>query len=251
VNDNADGPIENFYNIDTSATQVMVTYTYLNKDRINFRYGAKSAANSSNGSGIRLNSMWGKEFNLAPWVVLPVTFSEFSVMYTAGDATVSWKATRGEALSHFVVQRSTDGKTYTDIATVFAASNNTYSYKDHGVGSATGVVYYRVVSMDYTKESTYSTVKLIRLTKSELQTLALTTYPNPVASEVRITLPAAWQGKAVTLQLYSANGTIAKQVQVGNASQTESMGVSNFATGLYVVKATCGNETAQQRIVKN
>jgi hypothetical protein len=245
------GPVQNYMNIDTNGTAVMATYQFQNTDKISFRYGAKSSSLSSNGSGIRLNSLWSKSFNLTPWTILPVNFASFAVLYEKGDAILKWQSPQGEELSHFTVQRSTDGKIYTDIATVFAGSTAHYSYKDKGISSATGVVYYRVLSEDRTKESQYSVVKLIRLPKNERQTLTLTTYPNPVASEVRITLPDAWQNKPVTLQLYTANGTTAKSIQLGSASQTESMMLSGLAKGMYVVKATCGQETAQQRIVKN
>jgi hypothetical protein len=195
--------------------------------------------------------MWSKSFALSPWVMLPVNFSNFAVLYTRGDASINWQAQNGEQLNHFIVQRSTDGKTYTDIASVLANSTASYSYKDKGVSSATGVVYYRVVSIDKTKEMQYTVVKTIRLSKNEMQTIALTTYPNPAVSDVRITLPNAWQGKAVALQLYTANGIMAKSIQLGSAGQTETMMLSGLAKGLYVVKATCGDEAAQQRIVKN
>jgi hypothetical protein len=245
------GPVQNYNNIDTAGTAVMATFQYVDVDQINFRYGAKSSSLSSNGSGIRLNSMWSKSFALTPWVMLPMNFESFAVFYTNGDANLNWKAQHGEQLNHFTVQRSTDGKTFTDIATVLANNTASYSYKDKSVSSATGVVYYRVVSIDRTKETQYTAVKTIRIAKNEAQTIALTTYPNPVASDVRITLPNTWQGKAVALQLYTANGTIAKSVQLGSAGQTETMALSGLAKGLYVVKATCGDETAQQRIVKN
>ncbi|HVG41701.1 MAG TPA: T9SS type A sorting domain-containing protein [Chitinophagaceae bacterium] len=245
------GTIQNYNNIDTAATQVMVTYTYLDKDRISFRYGAASGAYSSNGSGIRLNSVWGKQFDLAPWTMLPVNFSSFTVLYANGDVNINWQASNSEQLNHFVVQRSTDGKTYTNIAMVLADNTASYSYKDKSVSSASGVVYYRVVSIDRTKETQYTVVKLVRLAKSEAQTMALNTYPNPVASDLLVTLPNSWQGKAVALQLYTANGIMAKSLQLGNAAQTETMILNGLAKGLYVVKATCGDETAQQRIVKN
>ena len=58
------GPVNNFVNIDTAATQVMATYQFLNMNKIKFRYGAKSGASSSNGSGIRLNSTWFRKFSL-------------------------------------------------------------------------------------------------------------------------------------------------------------------------------------------
>jgi hypothetical protein len=79
----------------------------------------------------------------------------------------------------------------------------------------------------------------------------LLTYPNPVVNDVRITLPNAWQGKPVMLQLYNSTGVIAKTIQLGSASQTELMQLNGLSKGMYVVKAICGEESAQQRIVKN
>jgi hypothetical protein len=245
------GPVLNFNNIDTAATQVMVTYTYLNKDKVSFRYGARSGAYSSNGSGIRLNSLWGKSFSLAPWTALPVNFASFAVAYNKGDANINWQAPHGEELDRFIVQRSTDGKNFSDIATVFAGKTSSYAYNDKAVASATGVVYYRVISVDFTHETQQTGVKMIRLAKGELQSLAIAAYPNPVVNDVKITFPESWQGKAVVLQLYTANGTIAQSLQLGSAGQTETMSVASLSKGLYIVKAQCGQESAQQRIVKN
>jgi len=245
------GTVQNFVNIDTAATQVMATFTYLNKDQIVFRYGARSGAVASNGAGIRLNSLWSKPFSLDPWMVLPVQFSSFNVTYDKGDANLTWSAPVSEKLSGFIVQRSTDGNNFTDVATVFAGTRTSYTYSDKGVASASGVIYYRVVSVDYTKEANYSTIRMIRLAKNDAATLSLLTYPNPVVNDVRITLPNAWQGKPVMLQLYTSTGVIAKTIQLGSASQTETMQLDGLSRGMYVVKAVCGEEAAQQRIVKN
>ena len=151
----------------------------------------------------------------------------------------------------YKIERSTDGKNFDDIATVFAGKTSRYSYKDKSVSSASGVIYYRVVSVDHTKETMQTGIKMIRLSKNELSSLAITTYPNPVVNAVSITLPNSWQGKPVMLQLFTANGTVAKSIQLGSASQTETMSVSGISKGLYIVKAMCGEESAQQRIVKN
>lgn len=246
------GPVANYNNIDTGATQVMVTYTYLNKDKVTFRYGAKSGALSSNGSGIRLNSVWGKSFSLIPWMpTLPLTFTGFSLLNQKGDAVLSWKTTADEKLNLFRVQRSTDGVNFSDIATVFASASATYSYTDKSVSSATGLVYYRIVSVDYTKETLASDVKMIRLTKAETTALAITAFPNPVVNELRISLPASWQGKEVAFEVYRTDGILVKKAQVSSAGQIETVAVNSLAKGTYVVKAAYGTESAAQRIVKN
>lgn len=247
----AAGPVLNYNNIDTAATQVMATYTFLNKSQIAFRYGAQSGAVASNGAGVRLNSLWGKSFSLAPWTTLPVKFTSFTVLLKATDAVLNWDAAQDESLSHFVIQRSTDGTAYTNIATVFAGASTAYQFKDKNLNPANGVVYYRIIAVDQTKETSVSVVKMVRLTKTEAASLALATFPNPVVTDLRVSLPTAWQGKAVTFEVFNANGILAKAAQAANANQTETVSLMNLANGMYVVKATCGGETAAQRIVKN
>ncbi len=244
------GPVENFSNIDTLSTQVMATYQYINADRINFRYGAKSAANSSNGSGIRLNSTWFRQFSMAPPTALPVKLTSFSAMLDNGTAVINWTAANEQNFSHYVVERSTDGKTFTAIATVFSMGASKYAYKDANVTSATGAVYYRLRMVDQTKESSLSQVRVIRFGKAEAA-LTLSTYPNPAIDLVRISLPAEWQNKAVLLELFTAGGIRVQSQQITNASQTEALQLGSAAKGMYVVKATCEGKTAQQRIIKN
>ena len=99
-------------------------------------------------------------------------------------------------MSHYVIQRSTNGKDYSDVAILFAnnaSGTSTYKYKDANVTSSTNVVYYRLLMIDNAKEGgNYSPTRIINRCK-ETQSLKLTTYPNPVTEQVRVTLPSAWQ----------------------------------------------------------
>jgi hypothetical protein len=248
------GPIETFWGIDTSATQVMVTYTYLDTDRIRFRYGATSGETGDNyGGEYRLNSVWFKEFSLAPVGTLPVKLTEFNAILKGADVQLAWTSELEENFSHFIVQRSADGKNYKDIATVFAAGGNgstKYTFKDKNV-AASGLHYYRIVCVDKTAETAYSSVRTIRFAKENAQALALATYPNPVTDQLKVTLPTSFQGKKVTLELYNANGAVIRVMQLSAASQTETLQLGNQSKGFYLVKATCEGQVAQQRIVKN
>lgn len=246
---NVQGPTDNFINIDTAATQVMATYVYNNKDAINFTIGAKSGANWG-GAGVRLNSLWFKSFSLAPLTPLPVKLASFTAVYNKSNVTLSWNTLQEESFSHFVVERSTDGKTYTGIATVFASSGKNYSYKDNGVTSATGVQYYRIRMVDKTKDGAFSPVRIVRL-KEDAKPTALATYPNPVVNQVRVTLPNAWQGKQISVDVYTSNGVKMKSVNFSSASQTETIDMTTLSKGVYLIKANYTGEVAQQVVVKN
>jgi hypothetical protein len=242
------GSLEEFNGIDTSGTQVMVTYKYQNKETIRFRYGGRSGPDG--GWGIRQNSSWFREFSLAPPATLPVSLVKFTAMLDKQTAIINWATAYEENVSHFEIERSTDGKTYTRIATAFSLGTSNYTYKDVNVGSPTGLIYYRLRSVDNTKESSLSQVRVIRLGK-EQEAIALTTYPNPAIDFVRVSLPNEWQNRPVSLELFTASGIKVQSQQIKSASQTETMQVSKASRGMYIIKASCEGQTAQQRILKN
>jgi hypothetical protein len=246
------GPVENFVNIDTLSTQVMATYQYVDRDRIKFRYGARSGSVASNGAGVRLNSLWFRQFSMMPPQILPVKISSFTATLDKKNVNLSWQANE-ENFSHYVLQRSEDGTNFTDVALIFSnggtGMGNTYKYKDQNVQSASGILQYRLLMVDLTKESAYSVVKVIRLGK-ESSTIDLTVYPNPVQRQLRVTLPASWQQKQVVLEVFNSQGLRLQGIQVGSASQTETLDLSTLPKGVYVVSATCNGEKAQQRVIK-
>lgn len=248
------GPVMNFFNIDTAGTQVMSTYEYADKDVIRFTIGGQSGTVISN-AGERLNSLWFKEFSLAPPpMILPVKLSSFNAQLDRKNVTLSWTSAIEENFSHYVLERSTDGKNFSEVAVVFAYGNTTsasdYRFKDVNVSSASNVIYYRLRMVEMSKEASYSEVRVIRLGKEEAEA-KLTTYPNPVADQLRVTFPNAWQGKEVMVQLLNANGASVQTIRINSASQTENIRMSGYARGLYVVKAVCGEQMLQERVIKN
>jgi hypothetical protein len=80
--------------------------------------------------------------------------------------------------------------------------------------------------------------------------MALGLYPNPVDGQLKITLPAAWQGKAVEVGVYSQTGMMMSATKIGSASQTEVMNASQLPRGSYVIRAMCNGAVAQQVILK-
>lgn len=78
----------------------------------------------------------------------------------------------------------------------------------------------------------------------------LLTYPNPVINELQITIPANWQNKKVSYEIFNPNGQVANKTDRANSSQTETMNVNSLNSGLYIVKVTCEGQTAIQKIIK-
>lgn len=243
------GPVQNFYNIDTAGTPVMSTYTYEDKDMITFRYGAKSGAVISN-AGERLNSLWFKAFSLTPPTLLPIVFYSFNAFYDKKNVNLNWSAQADDDFGTFVIERSVDGKNFEVVGQLAAKANRqSYTFSDAGVTSASGIVYYRIQSREKSGERNYSSIKLIRLNKEASATLAV--YPNPVQRTANLTLPTSWQTKPVTVRIFNSTGMQVKNISLQAASQTESVDFSQLPAGMYVVKAQCQHQLAEQRVIKN
>lgn len=243
------GPVQNFVNIDTLSTPVMATYTYANKDKITFRYGAKSGSIVSN-AGERLNSLWFKAFNLVAPSTLPISFYSFTASYDKKNAVLNWTAQADDNMGSFIIEKSTDGNKFTSIGQVTATERmNAYNFTDVAITSATGMVYYRIQSREKTGEVNYSAIKIIKLGKETSTTISV--YPSPVQSLANLTLPAAWQNKPVMVSIYNGAGSQMQTISIKAAGQTETLNLQNLSRGIYIVKAQCNGEWSEQRILKN
>ena len=156
--------------------------------------------------------------------------------------------------SHFVIENSTDGSTFSDAGTVFAFGNTkeqkNYEYTDNVGSISARVIYYRLRQVDIDGKFEYSATRIIRIGKQAENAITILTYPNPATSELRVTIPGNWQGKKVIYEIVNANGQVSRKSQVGNSNQTETLSVSTLSPGIYMVKASCGDQSAQQKIVK-
>lgn len=247
------GPLTQYNNIDTNATKVMTTAKYTNKNKFRVRAGGHSNDNSI--SADRMYSFWFKSFNYSTPVQspLPIVLSSFTVSKVNNQAVLSWTTDMEKDVSHFIIEKSFDGKTYTDAGVLFTDGNSNvrkgYSFKDDLKNSTSGLVYYRLKTVDLDGKFDLSAVRIIRLADDNTAR-SITVYPNPVVSDVHITLSSAWQDKAVNIQVINANGQSVLQETGARSGQTETLNVSSLTPGMYIVKVTNGIETALQRFVK-
>jgi len=187
------------------------------------------------------------EFNL------PLVLIQFNVTITHGKVELNWVTGKEKQLSHFVIERSTNGIDYVEVGEVKAKGNSNvkinYSYTDQTTGAVKGVICYRLKLVDLEMRYQRTSVEVVRLgeTKDAVNILA---FPNPVTTELRVTLPEAWQERQVSFDLYNLNGQLVKHIVNSNAGQTEVMNVADISAGMYVMKVSSATETSVQRIVK-
>ena len=184
---------------------------------------------------------------------LPVKLINFDAKYNKPNVSLNWSTAQEKNFSRFILEQSFDGSNFSQLAVIFGAGESDtqkdYSYIDRSIAGNKGLVYYRLKSVDVDNKVSYSSVRIIRLDDGK-QSIMLTTYPNPVVNELKITIPADWQSKKTTYEIINTNGGVSKKVETGSSSQTETVNMSNMAPGLYIVRVSCEGQTVQQKIVK-
>jgi hypothetical protein len=237
--------------IDTTSLANMFSVSNTNINTFKIKYGAKSTLKNSTD---RQFSVYMKGFQYPSEITLPVKLVDFSAKYDQTKVSLSWKSSQEINFNYYELEHSTDGNTFTTTSIVFGAGENgngaDYNYTDKSVAGKKGLIYYRLKMVDIDNKFTYSAVRVVRLGE-ENTSLTINSFPNPVTNDLRITLPSSWQGKKVNIHVYNSNGQLVNHLNVSNSSQIETVSMNNFQKGIYFIKATCGDQTASQQIIKN
>lgn len=248
------GPIKNYVNIDTAGTKVMVTSKFVNKSKIKLRIGARSMGFGTSNAALRYNSLWFRSFNYEDETILPVKLTSFTAKSLASNKVVlNWGTSQEKNSSHFTIEKSLDGKDFSDAGIIFSMGYSEqpqqYSFTNELRAGEKGLIYYRLKMVDLDGQSKYSPIRVVRIGE-EKANVSILLYPNPVANELRITLPASWHDKKIIIDIYTMNGVLAKRFVTNNASQTETINVHTLAPGSYTVRSSKGADTLSQQIIK-
>ncbi len=169
----------------------------------------------------------------------------------------NWTTSYEENLSHFIVQRSADGKLYDDRAVIFSdgntASRRQYVFTDNisdlDNGLNNGQVYYRLKLVDMDGQAGYSQTVVVRFSNAGSKG-TLVAYPNPAVSELRLVLPADWQNKPVSYSVYDSSGHLVLQKFDNPSGQNGTLNIATLHIGIYLLRAATGDQKVVQSFVK-
>ena len=188
---------------------------------------------------------------------LPVKLLAFNATLDQDQskANLNWITATEMNADYFVIERSLDGNSFSDIGKVQAFGNTNehknYEFADNINSVNAPVVYYRLRQVDIDGKAEYSATRIIRTIKQTENNITILAYPNPVSNELRVTIPENWQNKRVTYELFKADGQVAIKIETPNSTQTETISTAALAPGFYFMRVNCEGEIAQQKIVKN
>lgn len=186
--------------------------------------------------------------------VLPLHLLDIAAQRQAQNALVTWAATQETNLSHFIVERSVDGLSYSYAGRVEAMGGNTlnsYRFVDaNAAGVATStVLYYRLKAVDKDGAVSFSNIATMRLEK--LTGLSMNIFPNPVRNEGYLKIVTGGAGKA-QVKIMDLQGRLltTHSVALQNGSNIISLNDAKLRPGMYQVVVEYGGNITSLKLVK-
>jgi Pregnancy-associated plasma protein-A/GEVED domain/Secretion system C-terminal sorting domain len=156
---------------------------------------------------------------------------------------LDWKTATETNNSHFKIQKSKDGSTFTDIGTVKGSGTTTtpqyYTFKDDSPFK--GINYYRLKMVDNDGKEEFS--KIVSVLVSPEGKNGVTVYPNPTHNILTVEHTPSVE----TLEIVNTLGQVLKMVKPSlNITKTE-IGTTELASGIYFLRV---NQSEMIRFVK-
>ncbi|MEM7658986.1 MAG: T9SS type A sorting domain-containing protein, partial [Bacteroidota bacterium] len=189
-------------------------------------------------SGVDGFSIW----TAATFATFPVEWLGFEAKPLRQQVQCSWLTASEEAVSHFEVERSTDGNSFEKFAEVAAAgySQEIQSYQAIDPAPRFGTNIYRVKAVDQDGSERYSDMVSLWWESRASATL----FPNPTQGEATLAFTSELDAE-VRLQLYTISGKLLWEGQASAfAGRTEiPLSLTSYPEGVYLleVRSRVGN----------
>ncbi len=182
--------------------------------------------------------------------VLPVTLLSFTAKAEGNNSALVWKTANEINHAAYEVQYSKDGRSFATAGTRNATNtigNKTYNFVHEKAALIAGKLYYRLKMISTRGAVTYSDIVIVRFGASDK--LITDLYPTPTTGIVNIVSNAS-AVKPISIAIFDLSGRrLSNKLLTNTGSNT--VDISLFANGIYVLEASLANGTKQQfKIVK-
>lgn len=206
-------------------TGVMVTRKFAAREKTKSRTGARFESLATSSAAIRY----------VAGTFLRIKLLSFTAKGLNTDKVVlNWMTAQEKHSSHFTIEKSLDGKDFSDAGIVFSIGSSEqpkqYSFTDKLRAEERGIIYYRLKMVDVEGKSTHSSIRIVRIAERQSRCVN-SRLSKPVASALRVTLPADRHDKKVTIDIFRPNEVLAKRSITSSASQNETVAARTLARG--------------------
>ena len=199
----------------------------------------------------------GRSVNTYEWMVqysrselLPVALENYTVTLRDGKVKVRWTTSAENNNARFNIERSADGKKFTEIAAIPATGNTTgktYEWVDEN--PLANLSYYRLTQTDLDGHKELFQIK--KVMNRSIVDRAVIVAPNPFTTELTAYINVT-QTQQVTLTITDISGRILKTAagKYAPGAAEVNINTTSLPKGTYLLKVTGENFTQTQKIVK-
>jgi hypothetical protein len=173
---------------------------------------------------------------------LPVTLTGFKAKVQDCQSLVSWQVTDAVNFSHFIVERSNDGRSFTGIAQLPYTGSPAYSFTDGTLDNTT--TFYRLKMVDIDGDYTYSSIVSV---KALCNGQSVKVHPTVTENLVQVMLPVGYE--RVTIQVYNMSGQ-RMNAPVNGSGNLRTADLSALPGAVYLLQVGKGKEMKSFKIKK-
>jgi uncharacterized delta-60 repeat protein len=165
---------------------------------------------------------------LAAGSVVPLKLLSFSGIHSNNGNLLQWQTANEVGTKNFIIEKSSTGSNFTNIATVAAQRSGAanYSYLDNSTQSE--VVFYRLKMVDVDGSFTYSNI--IKLSVDN--TVKVEVFPNPVTDFITVSVSRSSINKNAVL--INMQGIQLQRIKISRQAFT--LNLANYPNGIYLLK---------------
>jgi len=224
--------------IDNDGSYNMTTAQYV------INPGGSTAANSS------FENNYNIDFGFSNNTLLAASKLDLSASMVNNDVKLKWITNSELNVNRYVIERSTDNKQFSGIATTASKGNGNFTYLSADNIEELGAtkIYYRIKVIDNNGKVSYSAT----VTVNSKLAAKISVSPNPFGSFIQVQAQAD-KNSAATLRIVSASGQVMykrdMQLVQGQNSFTID-GLATIAKGMYFFEMQTGNSVTREKIMK-
>lgn len=178
---------------------------------------------------------------------LPVEFSNFTAQLNNNTSDLTWTTAIEQNNEMFVIEHSTDGKTFVEVGIVRGAGNSqvTSNYFFKHEKPVAGLNYYRIKQLDFDGQFSYSAIEVLRMVSGK----EILIRPSLATNRIELVVDKPFQSD-IEIEVYTLTGQKVHD-SVFQVGQTHtSIDISDLRSGQYLIRLNSNENTYTSRFVK-
>jgi hypothetical protein len=174
----------------------------------------------------------GNDVTMTNDAPLPIELIDFSARAMKDEVKLTWTTATETNNDFFTLERSTDGRTFEEIATIMGNGNTTeiskYTYMDKNPRS--GLSYYRLKQTDFDGQFSYSDIETVKFENVE----SISVFPTMVNDVVNIETTSGFEDD-LTVTVRDLTGRVFKQFIIAKNETKVELLLADLVAGSYFI----------------